>query len=716
MRFKYVFFFILFFTLQNKVNADTITVDRGKVKLLQDNQILTFTDYTDTLPFKTVKGFKYVFRHHADYFPDFGFSKHTHWLRFSLFNATEEKELLIKIHNPNLNFVKLYYPIEDDGNYDFVEGGNLESVTQHMFSDQDNVFEVSVPVGSTRTFFLKVKSFAHIIVPVSVGTQARMVEEINRGNWNFGLYMGSIIIILLFNLAIYFVLKDKTYLYYVVYIFFLGFLLFSVYGYGYKFLWSNYPYLTLQSISLPKIFMAITMILFLRSFLQTRKTLPLIDTIGQALFVLCIVLVPVSLLGYYNVSLVMTDILLMIICVVYLIGGIKLSRENFRPARYFMLAWSILIAGMMIDIFKDMNVIPFTLFTKNALLISSDIEILLLSFALAEKINIYKEGEISAERKALKLSREKEQLIAHEKVRLEVKVKKRTERLQKVNEELETAMKELKATQNKLIHSEKMASIGKLTAGIAHEINNPINYIQSNVNSLQRDVEELWELIEKYRGIDLHNLEDKQKEIAEFIEKIELDFIREEMKELINGIKEGVSRTSEIVAGLRKFSRMDGYSYEKADINKTIDSAHRLVRSSIPANIEVVKNYENMGEIECCSGLLCQVFMNIMVNGVQAMSSNGNAQPQSGKLTITTKKENESVKVSIRDTGTGIDKKSINNIFDPFFTTKEVGKGTGLGLSITYGIIKKMNGDIKVFSEEGEGAEFVIILPVQQQN
>src|SRR5699024_9868104 len=207
--------------------------------------------------FSKIKNFQNVFQHTSAHFPDFGFSNQIHWLKFTLQNQTQENSLFIKVDNPNLSWLRLYFPVNSKGDYKFVEGGNLFPASQHRFGDQDNIFSVPLPMGQTRTFFLKIKSYSHIAVPISAGSQEQIVNNLNNEHWRFGLFFGAILIILLFNFVIYLVLKDKVYLYYVLYIFFLGFFLFSVYGYGYKFFWSNQPFLTLQSISIPKILMGI---------------------------------------------------------------------------------------------------------------------------------------------------------------------------------------------------------------------------------------------------------------------------------------------------------------------------------------------------------------------------------------------------------------------------------------------------------------------------
>lgn len=277
-----------------------------------------------------------------------------------------------------------------------------------------------------------------------------------------------------------------------------------------------------------------------------------------------------------------------------------------------------------------------------------------------------------------------------------------------IRQKLNIVINDLKQTQLQLVEKEKMASLGQLTAGIAHEINNPINFVSSNVNPLRLDLTDIKELLEKYRNIDINKDIDKQlSEINEFDEAIETDFLYEEIETLLNGIDEGAKRTKEIVIGLRNFSRLDENEFKRVDINESIDTTLMLLKNKIKNRINVHKNYCNEAEIECIPGKINQVFMNILTNATQAIS-------EEGEIFITTICKTASIEIRIKDTGCGMTEEVKNRIFEPFFTTKDVGKGTGLGLSITYGIIEKHSGTIDVKSKAGEGSEFIITFPKNQ--
>ncbi|WP_020527551.1 sensor histidine kinase [Flexithrix dorotheae] len=286
---------------------------------------------------------------------------------------------------------------------------------------------------------------------------------------------------------------------------------------------------------------------------------------------------------------------------------------------------------------------------------------------------------------------------------------KKNKVLNELNEELSKALEKLKNMQNQLVNAEKMASLGQLTAGIAHEINNPINFVSGNISPLVRDFKDIKALFIEMQNFS-QKLETHQKmEFDKIIQSADLTFVEEEIEALINGIEEGANRTKEIVAGLRNFSRIDEVKKKKVNIHEGINSTLTLLNNKIKNRITIHKDFGELPLVSCFPSKLNQVFMNLLNNAIQAITDNGD-------IYITTQLDDERVLISIRDTGLGISSKLQSKIFDPFFTTKEIGKGTGLGLSISYGIIKDHGGEIKVFSELGKGAEFLISLPIEQEN
>ncbi len=275
--------------------------------------------------------------------------------------------------------------------------------------------------------------------------------------------------------------------------------------------------------------------------------------------------------------------------------------------------------------------------------------------------------------------------------------------------ELEQLINELKQTQQQLIQSEKMASVGVLTAGIAHEINNPVNFISSGLTGLELLVNDILEALDEYADSHCSMQENcKWKQEYNRIDKAHrVEDSKKNLPKLIKTIRNGVQRTTEIVKGLRTFSRLDVENMLPSNINDLIDSSLIILRTKYKNRIEIIKNYGTFEPVFCFPGKLSQVFLNLLINAIQAIEGEG-------KIEITTRKLDDSnlIEISIKDNGQGIPEKVRDKIFDPFFTTKVVGEGTGLGLSIVHSIIAEHNGEISVVSEENKGTEFKINLPI----
>jgi len=306
------------------------------------------------------------------------------------------------------------------------------------------------------------------------------------------------------------------------------------------------------------------------------------------------------------------------------------------------------------------------------------------------------------------------QLEANEKLMLaEKKLKETLELEQKQRAELDRLVAQLKETQGQLVHNEKMASLGQLTAGIAHEINNPINFVYNGIDTLKVSLDDLMEIVNKYNELD--NANGNKDAVIEEAKRLkqQLDFeeLTQDIEHLVADIKRGAVRTMEIVKGLRVFSRLDEEERKMASIKDCLDSTLILLNSKMKGRIELKKYYdESMPDIMCYPGQLNQVFMNIINNAIQAIPEDR----KDGEISIYTENQQENVIIRIKDNGIGMSEQVKRRIFEPFFTTKPVGVGTGLGLSITFGIIEKHGGNIFVNSEEGKGTEFVIQLPKEK--
>ena len=319
------------------------------------------------------------------------------------------------------------------------------------------------------------------------------------------------------------------------------------------------------------------------------------------------------------------------------------------------------------------------------------------------------------------------QLASYEQLKNEITQREKAEEIlreseareRNKSEELAKILEELQQTQTQLIQSEKMSSLGQLVAGVAHEINNPVNFIHGNIEPLREYIQDLLDIIYLYEKLcETHPV--IQDEIENIYKKVDLKYIEEDVPKILNSLKIGTQRIRQIVLSLRIFSRIDEADFKAVDIHEGIDSTlmilqHRLKEEKERPEITIIKNYGNLPSLECYAGQLNQVFMNILSNAIDALEErvnqeNSNIKPQ---INITTSVLDEKwIKIAIADNGSGIAENIKKQIFNPFFTTKAVGKGTGMGMSISYQIItEKHKGTLEFSSVINQGTEFIITIP-----
>lgn len=297
------------------------------------------------------------------------------------------------------------------------------------------------------------------------------------------------------------------------------------------------------------------------------------------------------------------------------------------------------------------------------------------------------------------------------------------ERVEERTQELQEALKNVRQAQSQLIQAEKMSSLGQLVAGVAHEINNPVNFIHGNLAHADEYIQELLELLDLYRShLQNHPLPIREKE-----EEIDLEFLRQDLPKLLNSMKVGADRIRDIVHSLRNFSRLDEATIKEVDIHEGLDSTLMILQNRLKAKpehpeIRVIKQYGQLPLVECYAGQLNQVFMNVLTNAIDALDEYASQRSPTdlaahpSTITIRTAVIDDSqVVIRIADNGPGMTPEVQQRLFDPFFTTKPVGKGTGMGMSISYQIITEYhNGHIECRSEPGQGAEFIITIPTRQ--
>lgn len=647
--------------------------------------------------------------------PNFGITNSAYWLRCSIKNETSERDLYLNLQYPLIDHVLLYL-VDSSGSFTVDTSGEAIPVTNRKFDNHNFIFKLNIRSGQQKTIYIRVSSEEQILVPIALGGYSAVFQATNRQDIFTAVYFGIIFVMIFYNFFVFLTVRDRSYIVYVAYIIFIGLTQIALQGYSYRFFWPSSPSFANQTVIWFPAITGILAIEFFKRFLNIRAYSKYFIWILNALNIFYGINCFLSVSGFHQLSQQLMQPNAMLASLVILYISIYAIRKKNRSAKFFLFAWVVFLVGIVIFILKDLGKIPFNNFTNYILHIGSAVEVVVLSFALADKINIFRKEKEQSQAAALAALRENERIIREQNVMLENKVNERTIELKQSNDGLNKALIELKEAETQLVESEKMASLGQLTAGIAHEINNPINFVTSNVKPLKRDVLILIEAIEELEQIVKSGvpLAEKQKRIEDYKLEIDYDYLKLEIDQLLIGISEGAGRTAEIVKGLRIFSRLDEDDIKKADINEGLDSTLIITNNLFNNTIKIVKNYSNLPLIECYPGKLNQVFLNIISNGVYAVRKKF-ADKEGGKITIATKADEDYIYISIADNGIGMDENTKKRLYEPFFTTKDVGEGTGLGMSIAYNTIIKHNGHINIISELGEGTEFIIKLPLIQK-
>lgn len=309
------------------------------------------------------------------------------------------------------------------------------------------------------------------------------------------------------------------------------------------------------------------------------------------------------------------------------------------------------------------------------------------------------------------IAEQREQEIRR-RLQIQEELKQANEGLSRAISELQEANEKLKNNQTQLVHTEKMASVGQLAAGIAHEINNPVGFVKSNIGMLNDYIGvfknllgEYAELADHVRRAPMNGQAEVLQRIDKILEEENLDFVLEDVDNLLSESLTGAERVREIAQNLKSFARLDEAEMQYADLNEGLEVTLRMIHNEIKYHCQVHLDLQPLPKLLCYPGQLNQVFMNLLVNASQAIKGEG-------EISIETRALEDEIIIRISDTGEGIPKKNIPKLFNPFFTTKPIGEGTGLGLSVSYGIIKRHNGRVEVESEVGSGTTFSIYLPV----
>ncbi|HWD89268.1 MAG TPA: 7TM diverse intracellular signaling domain-containing protein [Mucilaginibacter sp.] len=688
---------------------DTLVLHEDETKLLTSKYVQELEDPSGSLKISEIisgKGFHSI----NSSLPSLKYSKSTTWLKFVLKNKTTRAFVPVTIGSTIVvDSFDMYFEDHPGGSVVHLSSAIPYRDTKLIKQSNSFINAIILP-DSSRTIYLRISSSTSAVIPVEVNSANTFFKNADFENILVGGFMGITLVMALYNLVLFIILRDRSYLYYVCYIIFLGISQVLVRGYGSTFFVSEKTVLNNYLIPLIRIGFGFSVLLFAAEFLQLKtilKSYIYAYYLLYALYILGLIAVLAGAVSFaYNLITITSGAMAMTLL---LIGSVLYFR-GFKPAQYFMYGWGLFLITVLLSIARNRGLIPHNAFTVNIIIYSSVVQLVLFSIALAARINFYRRQHSEAQQLSLTIAKENERLITQQNIVLESEVNARTQQLIDTNHDLSKIIENLKSTQTKLVETEKMASLGQLTAGIAHEINNPINFVSSNVKPLRMDFLEIFALVDKYREAGVApNKKELLDEAGKYSKTIDLDFIKEEILSLLDGIEEGAERTTEIVQSLRSFSRTDELVLKYADLNKAVLNTLILLRSTIPYYIEIKPVLNKLPLLNCYPGKVNQVLMNLINNSIQAIKEKGQSEHDS--IVITTADHQDHITIEIADTGIGMSPEVRQRIFEPFFTTKEVGEGTGLGLSIVFGIIEDHHGSINVQSEPGKGTTFIIKLP-----
>jgi two-component system, NtrC family, sensor kinase len=684
------FFFLNFLVLSSlSIKAEDTLIYNKNQSVIDIGQFARFhIDGNDSLTLAQVQTLPdAVFQKSETPIMSFGITTASIGVKLYIKNLTNEP-LFISFDNAELQHIEVL-TISETGAQLTQIGGNFAKNSDMFFNRSNSTFNIGT---KPALIYIKAKSHSSFYFPVTISTLKTLVDTKNRQDIFVSLLVGILMAMFLFNLFIFFLVKERVYLLYCLNV------LTSAYSYSHSVgLWY---YVGIDSQFLTSFvgiqITGITAALFSLSFLKSRASTPRYYQIMMGAVILLAILIPLEYLKIQPFTNNLVQILVTLVCFSLFFAGIYAYIGGNKSAKYYVIAWSFSLTGAIISLLTSLGVVTYHYLTLNAALIGNCFECILLSFALANSIKIYRAE--SAESQALAFHRleENERLVKEQNKLLEEKVQERTFAL-------ETSLQNLKSTQDQLIQSEKLASLGELTAGIAHEIQNPLNFVNNFSEVSTELVDEMNEEIEKGNS-------NEAKEIAS------------DLKQNLEKISHHGKRAADIVKGMLQHSSRGSGKKEPTNINALADEYLRLAYHGLRAkdksfNAVMKTDFdETIGEINIILQDMGRVILNLITNAFYVVNEK-NKQNISGyepMVTVSTKKENNKIFISVKDNGNGIPEKIVDKIFQPFFTTKPTGQGTGLGLSLAYDIVKAHGGELKVETREGEGSEFIIQLSLNQ--
>jgi signal transduction histidine kinase len=620
--------------------------------------------------------------------PNFG-NKQTHYWNKIVVVNNSDKEWVFVVDNYSLDTLDLYY-VDESGVIGNVRQGRLFSFNEKKYKSNTFAFDLPIETNDTVVLYLRVSSYI-MQFPLIVTTKEKFIETNYERNVFQGVLLGFLLMIILYNLFFYLTVKDRNYFYFVIYVFFTILMISEFKGYTailwngpLEFMRGHAPFITAL--------VGVFSLIYSRNVLETKKYMPRFDFYFAIFFnSVCVIVMILDLFDYKLYASIMNQTFVFALFFSMYIMAIYIYRKGYFPALYYIIGSTLFFIIACLYVFYLTGIMPYSRFTENMLSIGSASEMLLFSLTLAAKVKIYKEEKERAQNELVATLQENEKLILEQKEVLEIKVKERTS-------ELEETLDHLKTTQDQLVQQEKLASLGQLTAGVAHEMQNPLNFV-NNFSEITT------ELIDEYN------------ETSDLNEK---ELILNDIKSNLVKINEHGKRAGSIVKSMLHVSKTEQQQLTKGDPHSVCEDALILATQSVKSKynalkFEVQTNYTKASpQVMMMPNDLTRVFLNLFTNAFYALEDKRKklGPDYNPVLEITSETQSSQLFFRIKDNGVGIPQDAIKKIFEPFYTTKPTGEGTGLGLSICFDTMKAHKGDLQVESVAGESTTFILSLPV----
>jgi signal transduction histidine kinase len=697
-----------------------LTDERGEYPL--GHQLMILEDPAGTLTLDDVRsathGSRFVPSTKA--VPSYGFTPSAYWVKVDLDRQTRrESQWLLELSYAPLQHIDLY-SIHQDGTVRLQKGGSSIPYGQRPYAHHRHVFELDLPDHQTTALYLRVASEGSINIPLTLFRADVFAHTASRELAVLCIYAGIALGLICYNIFIFATLKESAYLLYVCFLGASLLLIMSVNGISQIVLVPDSPAMGARLIPLSVGLIEIFGFTFAQRFLQTRTELPRLHKVLAGFTALSVVACLLPWLTNYRISTVAATFVGLLGAMTLIISGIVATVRGYRPARYFLLAWMMLLFGIVLFVLRAYGILPSNLFTEYTMLWGSAAEAILLSVALAARMRIMKEEKELAQATQLATQQALVTAQAETLTTQQALVSSQAETLSaqqeslknkqialdtvqkyslKLEDEVRARTAELVETQQKLVASEKMAALGVFTAGMAHEINNPANFVSGGAQNAEAQLSTFRHFVG-----DLLDAEGDPEIKNEF----DGHFTR--LSTSLGVIRTGIVRIENVVKHLRATHPEGDVGMQAMDIADLLTSAWQVFSPTLTLAIDCISDFQARPLLPCSPADMQQVFIALMSNAAHSIEDAAGVRGPDyhGRIELTTRVDGQTVILTVADNGMGIAADHTGKVFDPFFTTKAVGRGAGLGLSMARDVVKKHHGTIGIDSTGPQGTVFCL--------